>query len=174
MDEQECRRILEVSADASLEDITHAYHTMKRIYEGEHSLFIVPSMDEFSPEARSAVIEEIETAYRELCRIRAEAKPQIHTERLSIPEADRPIDGKTLRSLREAAGVTLDYISSQTHVRLEYLTALEEDRFWDLPPAAVNVRGFLSMYAAEIGLPVERIVPAYMDRFQKWQTRRVK
>ena len=174
MDERECRRILEVAGDASMEDITQAYHLMKRIYENDRAVFAAPSMDEFSPEARGVVLEEIEAAYRELSRIHAESQPQFHAMPITLPERDRPIDGRTLRGIREAAGVTLEYVSSQTHVRLEHLNALEDERFWDLPPAAVNVRGFLSAYATEIGLPVDEVVPSYMERFQKWQARRVK
>jgi hypothetical protein len=174
MDEHECRRILEVADDASMEDITQAYHLMKRIYENDRAVFAAPSMDEFSPEARGEILADIETAYREMSRIHSEAKPQIHVAPMPLSEGDHPLDGNTLRGVREAAGATLEYISSQTCVRLEHLSALEEDRFWDLPPAAVNVRGFLSAYAAAIGLPVDEVVPPYMERFQKWQARRVK
>jgi len=131
-------------------------------------------MDEFSPQAREEVLAEIEAAYRELVRLHAEAQPQVHIVPVALPERDRPIDGRTLQSLRESQGITLDYVSSQTHVRLEHLQALEEERFWDLPPAAVNVRGFLSAYASEVGLPVDEVVPPYMERFLKWQARRVK
>ena len=93
---------------------------------------------------------------------------------MALPAGSLPINGEAMRRLREAAGVSLEYVASQTHVRVEHLTALEEERFWDLPPAAVNVRGFLSAYAAEIGLPAENVVPQYMQRFQQWQAQRAK
>jgi len=168
MDPRACRRILEVPDDASMEDIA------QRIYENDRAVYAAPSMDEFSPQAREEVLAEIEAAYRELVRLHAEAQPQVHIVPVALPERDRPIDGRTLQSLRESQGITLDYVSSQTHVRLEHLQALEEERFWDLPPAAVNVRGFLSAYASEVGLPVDEVVPPYMERFLKWQARRVK
>lgn len=174
MEASECRRILEVSEEASMEDITQAYHLLKRFYGNERAVFTAPSMDEFAPEAREEILQEIETAYRELMRIQEASAPQIHPVPVVLPEGDRPLDGRALRGLREAAGVTLEYVSHKTHVRLEHLSALEEERYWDLPPAAVNVRGFLSAYAAEIGLPVEEVVVPYMQRFQKWQARRAK
>ena len=174
MDERQCRQVLEVSADASMEDITQAYHLMKRIYEKEQAVFAAPSMDEFSHEAREEILEGIEAAYRELSRLHAEAQPPIHPVHVVLPPGDVPMDGKGLRRVREAAGVSLDYVASQTHVRVEYLSALEDERFWDLPLAAVNVRGFLSAYAMEIGLPAEDVVPPYMQRFQQWQARRAK
>jgi hypothetical protein len=172
MDERECRRILEIADDASLEEIGQAYHLLKRLYENERAVFSAPSMDEFSPDSRNMILEEIETAYRELSHLLAAAQPQVHVVPVVLPKLDRPLDGRALRSLREAAGISLEYVASQTHVRLEHLTAMEEDRFWDLPPAAVNVRGFLSAYAMEIGLPVDDVVPPYMERFQKWQARK--
>ncbi len=171
MDENQCRRILEVPADASMEAITQAYQLMKRIYEKEEALFTAPSMDEFASEARAEVLEEIEAAYRELSRLHAEALPQVRPVSATLPEGPLPGDGRSMRRVREAAGVSLEYVASQTRVRAEYLSALEEERYWDLPPAAVNVRGFLSAYATEIGLPADDVVPPYMQRFQQWQAR---
>jgi len=171
MDERQCRQVLEVAENATMEEITQAYHLMKRIYEKEQTLFTAPSMDEFAPEVREEILAEVEAAYLELCRLHAEAQPHIHAPAI-LPTGELPADGAALRRAREAAGATLDYVAAQTHVRMEYLSALEEERFWDLPPAAVNVRGFLSAYATEIGLPAEAVVPLYMQRFQAWQARR--
>jgi hypothetical protein len=174
MDAPQCHRILEVSENASMEEITQAYLLMKRIYEKERAVFSAPSMDEFSSEARTEILEEIEVAYRELTRLHAKAQPQIHPARGAFPEGNLPIDGAALRRTREAAGISLEYVASETHVRVEYLSALEDERFWDLPPAAVNVRGFLTAYTTEIGLPAEHVVPPYMRRFQEWQAKRTK
>lgn len=174
MDERNCRRILEVAKDASMEEITHAYHLLKRLYEKEQSVFTAPSMEEFSPEAREEVLSEIEAAYRELSRLHAEAQPQIHLAPVVLPEGTLPADGQGLRRVREAVGASLDFVAAQTHVRVEYLSALEDERFWDLPLAAVNVRGFLTAYATEIGLPADEVVPPYMQRYQQWQAQRAK
>lgn len=172
MDEQACRRILEVSDQASMDEIQQAYHLLKRLYGNEQALFAVPSMEEFAPENRAEILQDIESAYQTLCRILEQAKVPVQVVPVALPEDHRPVDGRTLRSLREASGATLEYLASQTHVRLDYLRALEEERFWDLPLAAVNVRGFLTAYVTEIGLPVEQVVSPYMDRFLKWQARR--
>ena len=174
MDERQCRRILEVSEAASWEDINQAYPLLKRIYEKEQAFFTAPSMDEFAPEAREEILAEIEAAYRELSRLHSEAQPQLQPLPVTLAITELPVDGEALRRFRETAGVSLEYVAAQTHVRVEHLSALEEERFWDLPVAAVNVRGFLSAYATAIGLPAESVVPPYMQRFQQWQARRVK
>jgi hypothetical protein len=174
MDDRQCRQILEVSEDASMDEILAAYHLLKRIYEKEQAVFTAPSMDEFSLEARAEILGEIEAAFRELTRLHAAAQPQIHAVPVILAAGESGLDGPALRRIREAAGVSLEYVASQTHVRVEHLSALEEERFWDLPPAAVNVRGFLAAYATEIGLAAEEVVPLYMQRFQQWQVRRVK
>jgi len=165
-----CREILEVSPDASLEEITQAYHRLKRFYQDDRMPFTAPSMDEFSEEARNEILKDLEAAYGELCR-RLEAS-QPHGHPVPPPETPLPVDGPALRQVREAEGLSLDFIAAQTHVRREYLQALEEERYADLPQAAVNVRGFLGAYVTELGLPTEAVVHGYMQRYLQWQGRR--
>jgi hypothetical protein len=173
-DEGHCRQCLEVSADASMDEITLAYHRLKRIYQDDCAPFTAPSMDEFSEEARGEILDQIEAAYRELCRILVTTQPQAHPAPPPTLIASLPVDGAGLRGIREAEGLTLEFIAAQTHVRQEYLQAFEEERFADLPHAVVNVRGFLSAYVAEMGLPVDAIVRGYMLRYQQWQARQRK
>jgi len=170
-DEAACRQILEVAPEASMDEVVQAYHRLKRIYQDDHAPFTAPSMDEFSEEARSAVLADIEMAYRELCQVLAEAKPQAHAAPPPALSARLPVEGPALREVREAEGLSLDFIAAQTHVRRDYLQALEEERYADLPHAAVNVRGFLMAYVTELGLPVDAVVHGYMLRYQQWQNR---
>ena len=172
MDEAACRRVLEVEAEVSMEEIAHAYQRMKRFYENELAVHAAPSMDEFSAESRAEVLAEIEAAYAELVRLHEAAQPVIQVKPITLPARDLPHDGPGLRALREAQNIPLEYVASQSNVRLEHLKALEEERFADLPPAAVNVRGFLAAYATTIGLPADEVVPLYMGRFLQWQSRR--
>jgi len=59
--------------------------------------------------------------------------------------------GRYLRREREMREISLEEISRETKIKLPTLTALEEDRFPDLPPTAF-VRGFVRNYAECIGL----------------------
>jgi curved DNA-binding protein CbpA len=172
LDEAACRRILEVSAEAHPEEISQAYLRLKRIYQDDRSPVTAPSMDEFSDEARRSILADIERAYAALSHRWDEAKPHPHPPPPSSLKESLPLDGPGLRKVREAEDLTLDYIAAQTHVRREFLAALEEERFADLPHAAVNVRGFLTAYVTELGLPAEALVAAYMQRFQQWQGQR--
>ncbi len=168
-----CREILEVSEAATLEEIHQAYQRLKRLYEDERASFLAPSMDEFSPEAREAILAELTAAHNGLCQQHEAAHPQIHVlPPPPLDEAHLPTDGPSLRRIREATGATLEYLASETHVREDFLKALEEERFADLPHAAVNVRGFLAAYVTELGLPTETIVAGYMQRYQAWQSGR--
>ncbi len=173
LDEKRCREVLEVGDTVTLEEIHQAYHRLKRLYEDERASFLAPSMDEFSPEAREAILAELETAHRRLCQQHEAAHPQIHVvPPPPLDEAHLPTDGPSLRKIREVTGATLEYLASETHVREDYLKAIEDERFADLPHAAVNVRGFLSAYVTELGLPTETIVAKYMERYQAWQSGR--
>ena len=60
-------------------------------------------------------------------------------------------------------------MAAETSVRLAYLEALEEERFPDLPTAAVIVRGYLAAFLATLGLEAGPSVADYVQRFQRWQ-----
>lgn len=73
----------------------------------------------------------------------------------------RPADfGAMLREARAAKGLELSDIAELTHVRKEYLRALEEGRFDDLPED-VYTRNFVRLYAQAVGISSERAMAAY-------------
>ena len=170
MTEAHCRAILEVSEEAGPEEIAQAYQRLLRLYQDARTSFTAPAMEEFSEEACAEVLAEIEAAYQELSGLMASSSSPVQAPQ--PPEGETPSDGPSLRWVREAEGLSLERIAAQTHVRIDYLKAFEEERFGDLPHAAVNVRGFLAAYVAEMKLPVEEVVQAYMARFRAWQERK--
>jgi len=72
--------------------------------------------------------------------------------------------GSSLREARERRGLALGDVERDTHIRSRYLTALEEDRFDDLPGPAY-AKGFLRAYAEFLGLEGHRFVDEYNSRF---------
>jgi cytoskeletal protein RodZ len=67
-----------------------------------------------------------------------------------------------LREARVAKGLELNDIAEITHVRKEYLTALEEGRYGDLPED-IYARNFLRLYAQAVGLDDAKM----LERFSR-------
>jgi len=59
--------------------------------------------------------------------------------------------GTTLRLRREEKKLTLEQVSAETKIRVNYLQAIENDQFSALPSLA-QARGFLRLYASFLGL----------------------
>ena len=70
--------------------------------------------------------------------------------------------GEYLQKEREAQGLSLEQISSDTRVSMDMLRAIEEGNVERLP-APVLVKGFLRAYAKRIGLDAEAVTVKYQD-----------
>ncbi len=68
--------------------------------------------------------------------------------------------GEMLRRARDARGLELGDLAELTHVRREYLRALEEGRYEDLPED-VYTRNFVRLYAQAVGLDIARTMETY-------------
>ena len=68
--------------------------------------------------------------------------------------------GKFLRRERETRNISLEEISKFTKVKEHYLKAIEEDRY-ELLPAVLYVKGFLSVYAKYLTLNPKDIILQY-------------
>src|SRR5208283_4222368 len=142
LDDRQCRRILEVGEDASLEEINRAYLLLKRVHGRDGGIFAAPAMEEFSRDSRRAVLDQIEAAYVQLTALvtAVHPAPPVHPAPAAhaapaapAGPAGRPVqppapgaeplpgNGSTLRKAREAAGMSLDHVAAETHVRKEYL-----------------------------------------------------
>jgi cytoskeletal protein RodZ len=64
--------------------------------------------------------------------------------------------GQKLKQIRESLGVSLEEIAQKTRIRLNYLEAIEADNDEALP-SRVHKRGFLRLYAAELGINLEEL-----------------
>ena len=77
-------------------------------------------------------------------------------------EAGRPKSlGEILRQARLSRGMKLSDVAEVTHVRKEYLKALEEGCYENLPEDVYS-RNFLRLYAQAVGLSSDRLVNAYL------------
>ncbi len=64
--------------------------------------------------------------------------------------------GQKLKELRESKGISLEEISQKTHIRLNYLEAIESNEV-DQILSEVHKRGFLRLYANELGVNLEEL-----------------
>ncbi len=72
-----------------------------------------------------------------------------------------PSIGETLRKARQEKGASLEDVEAFTHIRVQFVEALEEERFKDFP-SPVYVRGFLRNYALFLGLEPQTILEQYV------------
>jgi cytoskeletal protein RodZ len=72
--------------------------------------------------------------------------------------------GNSLREARERQGRSFPDLERKTQIRSRYLMALEEENF-DAIPALAYTRGFLRVYAEELGLDGQLYVDEFNSRF---------
>lgn len=182
LEEQGLYDTLEVSKDASPEEIERAYQLARSVWE-QGSL---AGYGVFESGDVERIRERVELAYRTLrdpearraydARLEeaADAAAQPAAARSLDPlqamddlnEAEGEFDGERLRRVRLQRGLELEEIAKITKVNPTYLRFIEEERFDDLP-AAVYVRGFVKCYATCIGLDPDRVAKSYMQRYEQ-------
>lgn len=74
--------------------------------------------------------------------------------------------GRLLKEARAERGLELSDVSELTHVRQDYLRALEEGRFDDLPED-VYTRNFVRLYAQAVGVPASQALEVYQAERQR-------
>jgi len=72
--------------------------------------------------------------------------------------------GNSLREARDRQGRSFPDLERKTQIRSRYLRALEEEDF-DTIPALAYTRGFLRVYANELGLDGQLYVDEFNSRF---------
>lgn len=70
--------------------------------------------------------------------------------------------GKYLKAQRELRNLSLEEIAKSTKIRERFLRAIEEDRY-ELLPSAVYLKGFLTLYARQLGLDPQDIGLRYQN-----------
>ncbi|MDZ7705902.1 MAG: DUF4115 domain-containing protein [Trueperaceae bacterium] len=82
-----------------------------------------------------------------------------------VPKRRAATLGEQLRDARLAQGLELSDVAGITHIRKEYLQALDEGRYNDLPEN-VYTRNFIRLYAQAVGLDDRELLDVYTrERF---------
>ena len=187
LEDQDHYELLEVSRQASGEEIERAYHIARSLYADES----MAGLAVFEAGDADAITERVELAFRTLMDAQARLAYDASLEE-SVPDAPEPIvdvdidagpdnpveifedidtsegefGGERLRALRVRRGIELEEVAEVTKVNPTYLRFIEEERFDDLP-AAVYVRGFVLGYAGCIGLDSGQVAKSYMSRYEE-------
>ncbi len=74
--------------------------------------------------------------------------------------------GRLLKEARAERGLELSDIAELTHVRQDYLRALEEGRYGDLPEDVYS-RNFVRLYAQAVGVPTSQALDIYQSERQR-------
>jgi cytoskeleton protein RodZ len=77
--------------------------------------------------------------------------------------------GHDLQARREKLSLTLEEIETHTHIRKDYLNAIESGRINDLP-STIQGRGLLSNYAEFLNLDPDRMLMQFADALQLQRT----
>jgi flagellar biosynthesis protein FlhG len=82
----------------------------------------------------------------------------------AVLEEIQQFDGKALRRVREARGISVAEIVSETNIRTWYIECIEAERF-DALPALIYLKGFLKQIAVYLGLDPHRVLADYIARY---------
>ncbi|MGD0709121.1 MAG: RodZ domain-containing protein [Anaerolineaceae bacterium] len=74
-----------------------------------------------------------------------------------------PTVGEQLKAAREQRHLSLEEAVSNTHIRLQFLKALEENHLDELASKA-QARGFIRLYASFLGIPIQPLLDALEEK----------
>lgn len=74
--------------------------------------------------------------------------------------------GETLRTAREAKGLTTSQLAASTHILVQVIEGLEEENFKRIP-AAIYGRGFVKMYCEAVGLDPKPLQAEFVDLYAR-------
>ncbi|HEX4355187.1 MAG TPA: helix-turn-helix domain-containing protein, partial [Polyangiales bacterium] len=101
---------------------------------------------------------------------RAEAEPDIESDEVhAAPDItqDTIFTGALLRQVRESIRITLRDVSQKTKIGLQFLRAIEDDDFANLP-AVVYASGFVAEYAKCLKLDPQQVSRTYVRRYKRF------
>jgi flagellar biosynthesis protein FlhG len=189
VDEPTLYSVLGVTRSASDEEIRRAYKRQREIY-ATGGLATVSLLDGPQLTAAQRKLDEAYDTLLDLVRRRAydlstfpEPEPEVLSARTTRPALDAEqimlqqelqreigpeteFTGPLLRKVRESQGLELADISARTKIARAHLSALEEERFEDLP-ALVYTRGFLVELAKQLRIDPLHVQKTYLRRMRE-------
>ncbi|MCP4104661.1 MAG: DnaJ domain-containing protein [Desulfobacteraceae bacterium] len=151
--------ILELSPDASLQEIKNAYKRLKKKYSAESS-----KKDE---------LKQIEDAYSNLSASfdkdkQKEKTKTVHQESQKSKPRVKVFSGYRLKEIREEQNIRLEDIAQTTKIQLLTLKHIEAETYEKLPPE-VYIKGFVASYAKYLSLDSKKVAAEYLVRYSAWK-----
>lgn len=144
----------EAQVGAELGRIQEAYDTiLDPVRRRAYNLSTFPETDQEEAPRPSRL-----PVSQEQLMLQAELAREVH--------AETEFTGELLRKVRESQGIGLDEIASSTKITVTHLSALEEERYDELP-AQVYVRGFVQQLARHLKLDPAQVVKTYLRRMRE-------
>ena len=126
-----------------------------------------------TPESKMQSLEEVQSSLASMRRsqlISIRQKNQVSQENvqqfLSALGEARVFNGNVLSQIRRLREVSLEELSEVTFVRVQMLTAIEQERFGDFA-AEVYLKGYLQSYARALDLPVTEVTEDYLKQYRQ-------
>lgn len=91
-------------------------------------------------------------------------KPVSKNAAQSYIDSLEAFNGEALKKIRLMRGISIDEIAEQTKIRKTYIQYIEEENF-DFLPAAVYIKGFITMIAGLLDLPPQDVANDYMVKY---------
>jgi curved DNA-binding protein CbpA len=181
--------ILELTPDATPQEIRSAYLRLKSAYNKEN----IAHYTLFSREETESMLQRVEDAYLVLSNPEkrkgydssqgltqqgqvyntpmptysstvASVDPNASDVDLLI-ESEQDWSGAAIKRIREAKKISIEDLADYTRISKAYLIAMEEEEYMKLP-AVVYCRGFLQQVAKRLKLPTEHMVNKYIARMR--------
>lgn len=166
--------LLELTPEASLEDIRRRYRYLKALYAGD-SIEIRALHDDFPQELRADYLGRLDQAFAILNALTEKNKAVAAAP--PRKELDQDLrnwiaqigcfDGVALKAVRERLQIDLPSIFNVTRIQLRYLEDIESDTFASFP-AEVYLRSYLIEYSRFLGLDSQRVLNDYLSRYREW------
>ncbi len=183
--------ILNISPEASALDIVKAYREIKSIYQ-PNALATFSLYDKHELET---INQQIEEAYAVLSNSAArleydksinkpKSQKQINKDKTTSLQSRQPstqevetrhtmqsvaipdkVNGQSLRNIRKAQHISLEYIANTTNIPKAYLKAIEHEDI-ALLPGKFYLKSYLKQYAASIGLEPDQVWEKYQSQLK--------
>lgn len=164
--------LLELTTEATLEDIRNRYRYLKNLYGGD-SIEIRALGEEFPQEIRADYLRRLDEAFEAL-NARSDNNKAVAALPSKVLDDELRLwigqiecfTGAALKAVRERMQVDLKDVYAVTRIQPHFLDGIERESFGAFP-AEVYLRSYLIEYARFFSLDTGRVVSDYLTRYRE-------